>query len=214
MNDKQIRRKLDPSWVQDQLRLAFWDEFFITVDNKGRRMRIEAIYSNVCSKETFYNQIEHPLVLAYIMRPPAGYMLKMRSLLELGLERFREVLKLPIIKEDGKADTRLIAEIVKIAALVESRVMGAVVQKVQIDGVQKNLNVNVNATATAAASEPKSQVELETEITQIESEIRELKGLGQLQLPEVGDSGGVEVVETEEEGNSEGPVIDIEAQRT
>ena len=172
MSERDIRKKLDPTWLHDQLRLAFWDEYFLTIDNNERRMRLAAIYSQCCSKEGFYNQIENPLFLAYLTKPPAGYMLKMRNLLDMAMERLREVLSLDLTNPNGTVNTKLIAEIVKIAALADNRVKGAVTQKIQIDGTQKNLNVNINQ---STYEPPKTHQDLEKELKDIEKEILQLK---------------------------------------
>ena len=172
MSEKDLKKKLDPTWLHDQLRLAFWDEYFLTIDNNERKMRPAAIYAQCCSKEGFYNQIENPLFLAYLTKPPAGYMLKMRSLLDMAMERLREVLSLDLTNPNGTVNTKLIAEIVKIAALADNRVKGAVTQKIQIDGTQKNLNVNINQ---QGYEPPKTHQDLEKELRDIEKEILMLK---------------------------------------
>lgn len=168
-SEKELRRRLDPTWLQDQLRLAFWDEYFLTIDNNQNRMRPGAIFANCCSKETFYTQIENPLFLAFLTKPPAGYMLKMRSLLDMALERMREILTLDLTNPNGTVNTKLIAEIVKIAALADNRVKGAVTQKIQIDQTSKNLHVTTNY------EPPKTHQDLDKELKDIENQILQLK---------------------------------------
>jgi len=169
MSEKEIRHRLKPSWIQEQLRLSFWDEYFLTIDNNENRMRPAAIFANACSKEYFYTQIDNPLFLAYLTKPPAGYMLKMRSLLDMAMERMREVLSLPLKTQNGTINTKLIGEIVKIAALADNRVRGAVTQKIQIDQTSKSLNVN------ATYEPPKTHQDLEKELKDIEKQILQLK---------------------------------------
>lgn len=168
MSEKEIRRKLEPGWTEEQLRIAFWDEYFITMDNNFKKMRIEAVYARVCTKEHFYDKIKNPLTLAYICRPPQDYIYQMRSLLNIGLERFAEILTLPL-ENNGRVNTRLIGEIVKIVSIVDNRVKGAVTQKIQIDGTQKNLNMNVNYEA------PKTHQDIAKELRDIELEIKQLQ---------------------------------------
>jgi len=168
MSEKEIRKKLEPGWTEEQLRIAFWDEYFLTVDNNGKKMRLEAVYARVCAKDIFYDKIKNPLTLAYICKPPQDYIYQMRSLLNVGLERFAEILNLPV-KVNGRVDTKLIAEIIKIVTLVDNRVKGAVTQKIQIDGTQKNLNMNVNYEA------PKTHQDIAKELRDIELEIKQLQ---------------------------------------
>lgn len=170
MSEKEIRKKLEPGWTEEQLRIAFWDEYFLTVDNNNKKMRLEAVYARVCAKDIFYDKIKNPLTLAYICKPPQDYIYQMRSLLNVGLERFSEILNLPV-KTNGRVDTRLIAEMIKIVTLVDNRVKGAVTQKIQIDGTQKNLNVNVNQNYEP----PKTHQDIEKELRDIEKEIKQLQ---------------------------------------
>ena len=168
MSEKEIRRKLEPGWTEEQLRIAFWDEYFITIDNNAKKMRVEAVFARVCTKEHFYDKIKNPLTLAYMCKPPQDYIYQMRSLLNIGLERFAEILNLPL-EVNGRVDTRLITEIVKIVSIVDNRVKGAVTQKIQIDGTQKNLNMNVNYEA------PKTHQDIQKELQNIEKEIKQLQ---------------------------------------
>ena len=195
MPEKEIRKKLDPGWTEEQLRIAFWDEYFLTVDNNGKKMRIEAVYARVCAKDIFYDKIKNPLVLAYICKPPQDYIYQMRSLLNVGLERFAEILSLPI-RTGGKTDTKLIAEIIKIVTLVDNRVKGAVTHKIQIDGTQKNLNMNVNYEA------PKTHQDIQKELQNIEKEIKQLQSpqpdtlfFPNEEMEEVDDSSDAELID-------------------
>lgn len=172
----EIERSIAPTEMDDHLRIAFWDEYTIACDNK-KPMRVTNIYQNICSREYFYAWIlDQPLRLAYMIRPPQEYMLRMRSLLDMGLKRFEEILRLPIMTKkvmpNGSSvrvvDTKLIGEMVKIVALVDNRVKGSVVQKVQID--QKSINMNMNYEA------PKSYDEIQKELRATQKEIRQLSG--------------------------------------
>jgi len=177
---KDLRKRLDPGWTVEQLRIAFWDEFFLTVDNDHPTMRMAAVYGKICNREHFYDLIKHPLTLAYMLQPPADYMYKMRALLDMGLERFHEVLNMDVAHKDGSANTKLITEIIKIVALVDNRVKGAVAQKLTIDQTSKNLNYNVNQEQAYEA--PKSAREIQLELSDIEKQIKILSNGGRGEL--------------------------------
>ncbi|HZX13688.1 MAG TPA: hypothetical protein VFF49_04735 [Thermodesulfobacteriota bacterium] len=169
LSEKEIRKRLAPGWIDEQLRIAFWDEYFVTIDNNAKRMRMDAVYARVCARDVFYDRLRLPLPLAFICKPPQDYIYQMRSLLNIGMERFQEILNLPIEGEDGRINTGLIREIVKIVTIVDNRVKGAVTQKIQIDGTQKNLNMNINY------EPPKTHQDIEKEIKEIEKEIRTIQ---------------------------------------
>lgn len=161
MNTDELRATTQPNQMDEMLRLAFWDEFFIASD-ACRKMRMDAIYPKVCTREHFYRHIisnEHRL--AFILRPPDEYMLKMRSLLELGLRKFEEILRLPINPQNP--DTKLIATMIQVVSLIDNRVRGAVPQRLHVEG--KTMNVNMNYQA------PRSMESIDEEIEQLENEI-------------------------------------------
>jgi hypothetical protein len=165
---QQLRKKLCPSDMDEQLRLAFWDEYFLAVDN-SRMIRIDAVYGRVCSREHFYKNIVGNMDrFLWVMQPPEEYMLKMRGLLEIGLNKFAEILQLPLLDHRGNADTRLIGQIVHIVSLLDNRIKGAVPQKLFVEGTNYNMNVNYEA--------PKSFEEISREIKDVEREIQELQG--------------------------------------
>lgn len=173
MSDKELEQLVEPGPMDEQLRLSFWDEYFIACDNESK-MRVEAIYPRVCSREYFYKHfMQDPKRLAYMMRPPQEYMLRMRSILDLGIKRFEEILQLPLYDtrqtKNGPVkvlNTKLIGEIVKITALVDNRVKGAVAQKIQLDTKSVNLNIDYEA--------PKSHAEIEKELKEVQRELLEL----------------------------------------
>lgn len=169
LSDSAFAKKYEAPWIVQQLKICFWDEYFLTQDKDFKSMRIEAMYSKVCSKEYFYELVSDPLTLTYILRPPSGYMIRMRSLLDIGLERFREILTLPIVDYNGKIDAKHVNNIIKIVSIVDNRVKGAVTQNIKIDGTHKSMNMNVNYEA------PKSHRQIESELLQIEKEILELQ---------------------------------------
>ncbi len=175
MSEDQLALKLEPSEIDEMLRIAFWDEYFLTVDNNLKSMRMSAIYARICTRETFYQVIRNPMRFAYVLKPPRDYMLQMRSLLNIGLNRFSEILRLPLDRE--APDTKLIAELVKIVTILDNRVRGAVVQKVQIES--KNVNMNVEA--------PKTHAEIIKELKNLEAEIRVLEGSSSKDAPSVFD---------------------------
>lgn len=171
MSEKTLVKQLDPSWTLEQLRLAFWDEYTIAQDNQ-KNLRMAAVYGRICDKSVFYDIINHPLSLAYLVRPPTDYIYSMRSLLEVGLQRFREILKMDLKNPNGSVNTRLIAEVVKIVALVDNRVKGAVTQNIKIDSTQKSLNINLSD-----YQPPKTAGQIQQELLEIQKEMKELNYL-------------------------------------
>lgn len=165
LSEGELRALAKPSAEVSRLRLNFWDEYERAVSQQ-RGMRLDSIMKGVCNKAYFYEKILHNQKwLAYVTIPPADYSLAIREMLELGWDRVREVLLLPITEKvsvkktvenpltgkyevqyeiEDRPNTRLIGEINKMVSMLDLRVKGAIVQKMQID--QRNLNYNVDGT--------------------------------------------------------------------
>ncbi len=163
ISELQLRKLANPSAEIARLRMSFWDEY-LRASAEKRKMDVRSITRGVCSHNYFYEVIlQNENWVGYITTPPADYQLAIREMLELSWDRIREVLLLPITEkvsvrrtiknEDGKIEmhidlvekpnTSLIAEIRQITNMLDLRVKGAIMQKMQI--TQKNLNVNMNA---------------------------------------------------------------------
>jgi hypothetical protein len=198
-----FRRIVDPNEIDDCLREAFWMEYFSACD-ESRRMRMEAVYGRYMSKVNFFTTIiSNEKRLAWMMRPPLEYAYRMKGLLEVGLQQFENILKMEITK----ADTRLIGEIVKIVALLDNRVRGAVTQRIQVES--KSVNVNANYEV------PKSYSEISKEIRDVQKEILQLKDPSSPQPDAVLDEALFSSSEDEVESDVREPeVITVKEART
>lgn len=170
-SEMELRQKAKPTAQHCRIRISFWDEYLRAVEQK-RPMYISSIIKGACSPEFFYSTIiRNQQLLAYITIPPADYQLALREMLELGWDRMREVLMMPMTskvpvqirtkdEETGKIitttelietpNTKLIAEMRAIVQQLDQRIKGAVMQRMQID--QRNLNLNVNSPPGASDS--------------------------------------------------------------
>lgn len=172
-----LERKAGITAQDSQTRLAFWDEFALAQDQK-KKMNFNNV-TKVTNRNYFYDAfLKDPYKVAYLLTPPQKYQYKMREMLDLAHTRMREVLQLPLVDKKGTPNTRLISEIVKIAILLENRVMGAVSQKLQVE--TKSLNVNVN-------TERKTYHSIEEELKAVERQLQDLRSGGSGLLTEIID---------------------------
>lgn len=214
MTHRQLKKAYTVSWIDEQLRQAFWDEYFASLDNNRKFMRAEAIYGSSCTKENFWQAVDNPHRLALIVHPPQQYIYKMRSLLEVGLERFAEILDLPLEDRKGQPNVRLIGEMVKIVALIDARVRGAVPQQLNIS--QQTLSMNVHARASQGGM-PYTHQEIDKELRNIEKEIKQLSGA--VDTPSMfGDTGANEAIPMDIDAvvgeDEQGEPVTIEAAAT
>lgn len=164
MSELELRRFAKPSAEIARLRMSFWDEYLRASEDK-RNMDVRAITRGVCSHNYFYEVVlANENWLGYITIPPSDYQLAIREMLELSWDRIREVLLLPITEKVPmktsvyneekkryetfceiveKPNTKLIGEIRQITNMLDLRIKGAVLQRMQIE--QRNLNINASA---------------------------------------------------------------------
>lgn len=150
LGEKQLREKIEYTGVDDRLRLTFWDEFHNATMENRRMLSSRFINVHTCTIEVFVREyLRRPgAKLAFVITPPRKYTLAMRHLLEKGVERIEEIMNLPITKADGTPNTTMISQILKAFALIDLRVKGAIVQKMQIQQQNLNLNADVSASDT------------------------------------------------------------------
>lgn len=166
--DRQLRDWCKPTERDNQLRLAFWIEYQ-TAQDKMRNMRPYHIYRGICLREYFYQEVlTKERRVAWMVNPPLEYRMRMQELLDVASREMREVLLLPN-RSKGMANTKLIAEKVKIFALLDNRVKGAVAQRFQVENKNMNMNVNVGTET------PKTMAELTKEISRLDREIKQVE---------------------------------------
>lgn len=186
MYEHELRMKAKVGEVEEQIRLAFWDEYAYAQDARCM-MNVNKAYERICTKAYFYDSVvREPYKLAYILTPPRNYVYRMREMLELAHRRMREVLELPLLDKRKNPNVKLIAEMVKITVLLENRVMGAVKQKLEVES--KSVNVNVETR--------KGYYDVEDEIKSIEKQLTDLRN------PNAGHTSIYNRVESKEDVNA------------
>jgi len=173
MHERHLEALARPSELDEQLRLSFWDEYFVCIDAK-KMIDTKRIFGRLCTKDYFYKTVVYvPAKYAYMLQPPSQYTYRMRGLLNLGHKRLRQILEMPL--KDGKnvPNIKLISEIVKIVTMLENRVHGSVVQKIDVKQQTKSLNVNVN--------QSQNQTIMDKDANEIEKIQREIEAIEKAQ---------------------------------
>ena len=135
-----VRMTVKPDERDERIRLSFWDEYN-NATAMNRKMGIQRLLDNVVSWEgwtTYYEPDD--IKMLWIFTPPRSYAQSMKYILHLGTERLLEIMSLPIIDNRGTVDSKVVTQILKAFQLVDTRVKGAIVQRMQID--QRNLNLS------------------------------------------------------------------------
>lgn len=147
-NENKVKAFCDPDEKDLRVRLRFWDEYYLATA-QDRVMHIHGVINGVILPETWaHTYLADRRKLLWLITQPVSYTSNMRSLLEKGMERLHEIMEMPLIMKNGFPDVRLITQVLKAFQLIDLRVKGSVVQRMQID--QRSLNVNVDADAPVA----------------------------------------------------------------
>lgn len=138
--ESQIRAFCRPEERDHRARLSFWDEYALACA-KDRRMSKECVLGDITPEIWRKVYLSNYRKLLFILHQPSNYASSMRHLLDIGIDRLKEIMEMPILR-NGLPDHKAVANILKAFQLVDLRVKGAVVQRLQID--QRSLNVNQN----------------------------------------------------------------------
>lgn len=159
MAETDYYKKFKPDEILSRLKYSFWDEYARALDG-DRFMSVQNIVRGVCYSDYFTDRICNDLEkLGWIILPPKDYVLGMRSLLELGTSRLRDILDTDFVIKTKKwnKDTKrydrtttvnaaVMKEIRATVEYIDQRVKGAIVQRLAIEQKSTNLNLNQNVT--------------------------------------------------------------------
>lgn len=169
-SEKALEKHADLDVRDYRLRLAFWNEYYETQDKFKKNMAMGKVLIGVCTNAYWYDCVlEDPLKLAWILYPPANYTKAMEEILDLSMRQMRNIMTLNHKKKTGY-DIALIKEKIKIFALIDNRVRGAVLQKVRVD--QQSVHAHIHqgtGVDTRSQEAPKSIEEINKEIYRIEN---------------------------------------------
>lgn len=130
-----------------RMRLALWDEYYRVSDVGFQRMRsIVILRSASTSMDMFRKRYAHePQVLAFLFTAPASYLGSMKQILQEGQQRLLDIMRLPLQDENGKVNTPVLNAVLKTFQLVDLRLKGSVVQRLQVDQRTFNASIDLNA---------------------------------------------------------------------
>ena len=171
-----------PTPTVNKLRIGFWLEHERAI-KANCKMEMVNVWSGVCSAEYFYEICicKNDIIknIAWILNPVQNYATIMEEGLSVANRRLRDILEMPLYEmksyKDSKGNmknrrvpnTKVAELIIKAHQILDTRVKGAVVQKVESKSV--NMNVNENAPQGAVGINM-SAIDVEAEIKRIEEE--------------------------------------------
>lgn len=182
-----IKQSARPNKLDHTLRLGFWKEYD-QAQHENRKMNMPLIHAGICEKPQFSQIWRFPHKVAWITNRPMAYDVMMSEALEFGISQLRDILELDHSKEGGKIDTKLIEAKIKIVKMLDDRVKGAVLQRIE----QKTLGVNVHTTDKQVASLAMagSMEEIERKLADLRKKERDGEGIYEIKDVEAQDVTG------------------------
>lgn len=150
-----------------RVRIALWQEFELCILN-NRNIRVKQIYAGVCTETAFQKLIENPIRLAFILLAPTDYIVTLKEAHEAGLDKLRELLNAKIIDDEGYMNPKAADMVIKAFALIDARLKGAIVQRVD----QRVLTAQIGGGGNSAIqSIPNDMALLEQELEKTRRQI-------------------------------------------
>lgn len=166
--------------VLSRIRLAFWQEYESAVQT-GRRMRLTQIIGGICTDWHWSSKVlPDNEKMAWIFCPPANYTVQVKEALQAGMETIREIVSAKVVDDDGYLIPRAADVVLKAVAMLDMRVKGAIVQKID----QRTLSLNVNQNVPPREALPQSMEELDLMIEQTKAKLKQINAAPVRQLEE------------------------------
>lgn len=122
------------------IRMAFWLEYE-RAQSKQVRMELTRCYEGCASDDYFYKMIKNPRRLGFLLIPPKGYVIACKTALYYATVALQKIVD-DFLAAD-KRDAKMADTVMKVFKILDDRINGAVVQRVD----QRNVNVNMNQSA-------------------------------------------------------------------
>lgn len=143
MEEKNLRKLVNPTPALWLLRINFWREYDRCMARADRKMSVANIVEGVISPSYFNSIANEPYKVAWIIKPPLKFEMEIDALIARGVERYWEIVDLPIMEKtaDGKSkyNTKHCEIILKAMKELTDRAKGLAIQKIE----SKSLNVEL-----------------------------------------------------------------------
>lgn len=165
IHEHELKKQVKPSVTACRIRIGFWVEYNRCQEAQDK-FNLTKAYAGICSHEFFFEHfLAVPEYVAWLMCPPASYTNAMEEALNLGIEELRDILQTP-----HTGNPKIMELKVKIFAMLDARLKGAVVQKLSIE--QRSLNMNIGVPKGDSIANPDDVAEIDKRIAQLERKAR------------------------------------------
>ena len=170
MTDNELENMFDIPRNDRMLRISFWREVDRCLEKQELRVNLTKVYEGVMTRPNFYHLIQNPARLAYMLRPPKGYVEQANDIIYQGTERLREALDAKLVYPNGHLDAKATKVVLDIVAYFENRVKGTMTQKVKLEAERKGGPTTVNIMNVEAGDLEKQLREVKEKLIQFEGQ--------------------------------------------
>lgn len=171
---KQFKKSLSLNVLR--LRMSLWQEYELA-RQRNRKMRATQIYAGVCSQLTWSKTLADNEKLAFIVTPPSDYLVVLKEAHSAGLDSLREIVSAKVVDEDGYLLPKAADAVIKAFALLDMRLKGAIIQRVDTRVLSKSMNMNVNLPSggdTMKNQLPHDMDEVDRQLAEVREKIKGL----------------------------------------
>lgn len=174
LDEQALIKLFHPTPTMCQIRLLFWLEYD-RAQERFMNMKLANVVSGVCSEEMFYNKLlKNAQFVAFLVTPPATYMVALEEAVMKGIQRQREVLDVdPMIPDPAnpgkfKLDVKLATLQMKITAYLDMRKNGGITQKIETNNQSTTISVAADAAELLEYKEGKNMEQLQKRLDFLE----------------------------------------------
>lgn len=163
------------SVLEQRIRFGLWAEYDACKRSEnGRLMQPAQILAGLCTRPMFERLMRDNLIAAFILCPPANYNVVVKEALNRGLERIREIVDAPVLDNEGYLIPRAADAVIKAVQMLDTRVKGAVIQKVDQRSINYNMNKEMDARLPVQGQLPQSMEDLDKLLLEAQTKLKQI----------------------------------------
>lgn len=176
-SEDELRELAKPSQTDYALRVVFWNEVRLSEQDKIP-IKPYRIYQGICSYANWHqNILSVPAKLAWLLHPLRNYEKCLEPLLAVMVQRYWEIIQLPIHDKKGNVMVSSAKLILQLGKQIEDRLLGSSVQRIASQSMQVPTQPKDELSQRPGESVQAYMERLEREIKELDRQERELMHL-------------------------------------
>lgn len=142
-----------------RIRLGIWNEVKRMVRHGKSKFSLQRALAGVDNPGNFHRMCKNKEICAYFFTRPLNHNMEAKILLDDSIDNIRAILKLPLQDKNGRAQASVVNAQLKIFEMLQDRVLGQTVQRIQQHTVQERKE-----------ERPRTIAEIDAELKALESQ--------------------------------------------